>query len=386
MSQNQPANANQGVGVLAAIEDAWNAAAKQWNPDALTAIYTRNALFFGGRPDLYVGERRIHEYFSSYDGVIRSAVMKFRDQQVLRFGPDRFLAQGFCDFSFVLAGNQNTTSVLRTTLVLTKGDDGWKIEQYHAAPAPSAPPLGEGDTSSREEGLATIPGQDTSPHAAVEALQRLMSERFTCRAYRPDPVPEGVIRDIVNIARQTASWCNVQPWHVTIATSATMDAFRDALVEQARRNGEVDSDLPFPEEYWGVYADRRRETGYRLYDALGIERGDKERRANQGFENFRMFGAPHVAIVTVPAKLGPYAGVDCGGFINSFLLAARAHGVATTPQAAIARHAKFVRRFFEIGDERQMVCAISFGYADAEHPVNQFRTSRASVDEVMDIV
>lgn len=385
MNHDQSAYRTQGLAALGIVQDAWNAAAKQWNPSALTAVYTSDALFFGGRPDHFVGEDRIWKYFASYDGIILSARMSFKKQYFLHLGVDRFLAQGFCDFSFVLEGNKKTASVLRTTLVLVKKGEGWKIEQYHGAPAPSAPPLGESDTSAEGERPAANRSDQQTPSRA-ETLEHLMQERFTCRAYRTDSVPDYVIRDIVTVAAQTASWCNVQPWHLTVTSAETMKAFRDALVEHATQNQEVDSDIPFPEEYCGVYAERRRETGYRLYNALGIEREDREGRAKQGFENFRMFGAPHVAILTIPTELGPYAAVDCGGFINSFLLAAHAHGIATTPQAAIAKYAGFVRRFFGIGNERQMVCAISFGYADAEHPVNQFRTSRASIDEVMDIV
>jgi nitroreductase len=190
----------------------------------------------------------------------------------------------------------------------------------------------------------------------------------------------------VEIARKTASWCNVQPWHLLITSAETTQSFRDALVEHATHASGIDSDIPFPEEYRGDFAERRREAGYRLYEALGIGRSDKDRRVAQGFENFRMFGAPHVAIVTIPAELGPYAGVDCGAFIGSFLLAAHAHGVATTPQGALAQHARFVRSYFGIGDDRKMVCGIAFGYAKPDHPVNSFRTSRIPLDEVMRIV
>jgi nitroreductase len=144
-------------------------------------------------------------------------------------------------------------------------------------------------------------------------------------------VPDEVIASVVEIARKTASWCNVQPWQLLIASRETTERFRQALMEHAKQANGVDSDIPFPAEYRGAFADRRREAGYRLYEALGIDRSEKERRAAQGFENFRMFGAPHVAIVTIPAELGPYAGVDCGAFIGSFLLAAHAHGVSTTP-------------------------------------------------------
>jgi nitroreductase len=220
----------------------------------------------------------------------------------------------------------------------------------------------------------------------VDVLKRLALDRFTCRAYRPDPVPEAVIREIIEVSRQTASWCNVQPWQVVITSRESTEKFREALTEQARRFPGVDSDLEFPPEYRGIYKERRRETGYMLYAALGIERSDWERRQRQGFENFRMFGAPHVAIVTTPGEIGPYALVDCGAFIGTFLLAARAQGVATTPQAALARHSKFIRSCFGIGDEQKVVCGIAFGYADVEHPANSFRTTRAAPDELMRIV
>ena len=220
----------------------------------------------------------------------------------------------------------------------------------------------------------------------IETLRRLSSGRFTCRAYQPTPVRNDVIESIVEIASKSASWCNVQPWHLLITSAETTDHFRNALVQHAAQATEVDSDLPFPEEYRGQLAERRRDASYRLYEALGIDRGDKDGRAAQSFENFRMFGAPHVAIVTIPAELGPYAGVDCGAFIGSFLLAAHAHGVSTTPQAALARHAKFIRSYFGIGDERNMVCGISFGYTQPDHPVNNFRTSRVPLNEVMRMV
>lgn len=230
--------------------------------------------------------------------------------------------------------------------------------------------------------------QSTSSASAtdLEALRRLTSGRFTCRAYLPKPVPNEVIESIVEIAGKTASWCNTQPWHLLVASAQTTERFRAALMEHAAQTSGIDPDLPFPEEYRGAFAERRRDAGYRLYETLGIERGDKDRRAAQSFENFRLFGAPHVAIVTMPAELGPYAAVDCGAFIGAFLLAAHAHGVSTSPQAALAQHAKFIRAHFGIGDERLMVCGISFGYAQADHPVNGFRTGRAPQDQLMRIV
>lgn len=235
------------------------------------------------------------------------------------------------------------------------------------------------------ESTQTITAEELAAKAArdLEGLERLMAARFTCRAYRPETVPSDLIRAIAGLARRSASWCNVQPWQLVVTSGETTERFRQALTSHAATHTEVDSDLPFPPGYQGVYGQRRREAGLALYDTLGITREDSERRASQSFENFRLFGAPHVAILTIPDALGTYAAVDAGGFIASFLLAAQAHGVATTPQAALARHAGFIRRHFGIDEGQRMVCAISFGYADQAHPVNGFRTTRAAVDDFL---
>ncbi|WP_342706363.1 nitroreductase [Burkholderia arboris] len=224
------------------------------------------------------------------------------------------------------------------------------------------------------------------PIADAEAIDRLSSGRFTCRAYLPDAVPTDVIERIVDIAKRAASWCNVQPWHATVTPRDTTERFRSALVAHAAQHSGIDSDIPFPDEYRGVYGERRREVGYALYAALGIARSDRPARERQVAENFRLFGAPHVALLTIPAELGPYAALDCGAFVASFMLAARAHGVATTAQAALAHHARFIRRYFGIGDERKFVCGIGFGYADMTHPANAFRSSRVATADVMQMV
>ncbi|AQH04365.1 nitroreductase (plasmid) [Burkholderia sp. KK1] len=223
----------------------------------------------------------------------------------------------------------------------------------------------------------------TSHTFDLSALDRLTSGRSTCRAYQNKALDAGLIRSIVGMASRSASWCNVQPWQLVITeTPESTERFRNALMQRAQSQPEPESDLPFPPGYRGIYGERRRGAGIALYSSLGIGPKDNERSAEQAFRNYRMFDAPHVAIVTAPAELGPYALVDAGGFIASFLLAAYAHGVATTPQGALARHAHFVREYFGIPDTQHMICGISFGYAEPEHPVNRFRTTRAGVDDL----
>jgi nitroreductase len=103
----------------------------------------------------------------------------------------------------------------------------------------------------------------------------------------------------------------------------------------------------------------------------------------QMMRNYALFDAPHVAILHSPAELGPYGAMDTGGFVTAFTLAATALGIATIPQAAIAAYAPVVREHLNIGPDRLILCAISFGYADENAPVNQFRTTRATPEDII---
>ena len=215
-----------------------------------------------------------------------------------------------------------------------------------------------------------------APETDAEVLARLARSRFSCRGYRPDPVPDAVITRIFDTARHAASWCNTQPWHMIVTRPGTTEPFAEALYAEAQRATGIDSDVAFPAEYRGDFLARRRAAGFALYEAVGIQRGDNEGRRCQSLENFRFFGAPHVAILTTAGELGPYGLVDSGGYLANFLLAATANGVATIPQAAIAQHSTFIRNWFSIPEDRTVLCGVSFGYADPDHPANRFRTAR----------
>ena len=214
-------------------------------------------------------------------------------------------------------------------------------------------------------------------------LDELFDERWSCRGFLNTPVPEATIRAILTTAQKTASWCNSQAWQVTMVSGKTKEKLSHALLKHAAADGPGNPDIDFPREYRGVYLDRRRRSGFQLYEAMNIPRGDKERYRKQAWENFSFFGAPHVAIITSDEALGAYGAVDCGGYVSSFLLAATAHGVATIPQAALSWYAKIVKDILGIGSDRLMVCGISFGYPDRDHPANSYRTERASLDEVV---
>lgn len=217
---------------------------------------------------------------------------------------------------------------------------------------------------------------------STNAFERLLKERYSCRAFLQRQVDKSTITRMLEIAQRTPSWCNSQPWKVVITGGVGTERFRNAIYEYAAGR-KSEPDFAFPREYRGVYQERRRESGFQLYESVGIARGDRDASAQQAMENFRLFGAPHAMIVTTDEALGVYGVLDCGAWVNNFMLAARSLGVASIAQASLAAHPNFMRSYFGLPTDRLIVCGMSFGYEDAAHPVNHFRTSRAAIDGVV---
>lgn len=209
-----------------------------------------------------------------------------------------------------------------------------------------------------------------------DTLRTLLDERWTCRQFLPEPVARETVDDLLALAQRTPSWCNTQPWQVSVTTGAATDRFRKELLAHAETSP-IATDFEFPGQYAGVYKDRRRETGLQLYQSVGIAKGEHEKTLRQMLRNFELFDAPHVAIVTSEADLGVYGAVDCGLWLQNFLLGAQALGLGAAPQAALASYSPFIREFFGLPDHRKVVFGISFGHPDRDHPVNGFRTHRA---------
>ncbi|CAB3846597.1 nitroreductase [Achromobacter piechaudii] len=230
--------------------------------------------------------------------------------------------------------------------------------------------------------------QDDATHPDA-ALHALLLARHSCRAFLPKPVPRAVIERILTLAQRTASWCNCQPWRVSITEGAGTDCLRDALRARAEQAGQAPGfapDFPFPREYRNEYLARRRESGFQLYGAVGVARGDRDAYRRQEMRNFQLFDAPHVAVITTDEALGEYGAMDCGGYVANFLLAAQANGVATVAQASLAMYPEVLRDVLGMGPDRRVVCGISFGYADTSHPANSYRTRRADLSETVNWV
>ncbi|MBC00086.1 MAG: nitroreductase family protein [Rhodobacteraceae bacterium] len=210
-----------------------------------------------------------------------------------------------------------------------------------------------------------------------------LDSRFSCRAFLSRPVPEQVVRDILQAASRAPSGGNLQPWHVHALAGDPLqrlvEAVRERMSEMPR--GEPGEYRVYPPDLKEPYASRRFRAGEDLYATIGVAREDKAARGRQFRRNFELFGAPVGLFVYLDRTMGPSQWADCGMFLQSVMLAARAHGLHSCAQEAWAQWHSLVADHLTPPGEHMLFCAVALGYADETAPINGLRTERAAVDE-----
>jgi nitroreductase len=225
-------------------------------------------------------------------------------------------------------------------------------------------------------------GNDAEYLEELNGVDRAIASRFSARAFLPDPVPQTLIRRILDVARWAPSGSNMQPWRVYVATGAVRDAVEKDILDSffAGESGHERDFKYYPDSFFEPYIGRRRACGIGLYQTLGIAKGETEKIQQARARNFRFFDAPVGLFFTLHRDLQTGSWLDLGMFLQSIMVSARGHGLHSCPQAAFATYHKVIRPILSIPDDQILACGMSLGYADPDAVVNGFRPEREPVD------
>jgi nitroreductase len=217
--------------------------------------------------------------------------------------------------------------------------------------------------------------------SGIDALDAIAGRR-SVRAFLPEPVARETVERILNIAARAPSGTNMQPWRAHVLAGAARDRLCAAvLASHEARAGSTPEYRYYPETFFEPYLSRRRKVGWDMYSLLGIDRGQGERMHAQHGRNFVFFDAPVGIIFTIDRRLEIGSWLDYGMFLQNVMIAARAFGLETCPQAAFASHHPVVRRALALPEEETVVCGMAIGREDTSAPINALRTERAPARE-----
>ena len=209
-----------------------------------------------------------------------------------------------------------------------------------------------------------------------------IESRYSCRAFRPDPVPLATVREILERAARAPSGGNLQPWIVHAVAGERLEALKASVrarPELLPRGEGAEYDI-YPTDLKEPYRTRRFQVGELLYRSIGVPREDRPGRIRQYARNFEFFGAPVGLFFSIDRTMGPPQWSDLGGYLQSVMALARAHGLHTCGQEAWTHWHKTLGPFLGLPPEYLLFCGMALGYADDEAPINQWRAPREPLD------
>lgn len=221
---------------------------------------------------------------------------------------------------------------------------------------------------------------DATAAESTALVDAAITSRHSIRAYLPTPVPRATIEGILAVASRAPSGTNTQPWKVHVMTgdaktglSKKIRAAFDDPAERARHGAEY---AYFPTQWQAPFIERRRKVGWDLYTLLGIGKTDEQRMHEQHARDYDFVGAPVGLIFTIDRVLQRGSWLDYGMFLQSVMIAARARGLDTCPQAAFTQFHRLIAAHLQLPDTEMVVCGMSLGYADPAAVENSLVTQR----------
>lgn len=206
-------------------------------------------------------------------------------------------------------------------------------------------------------------------------VSHALRARRSVRAFLPAVPPGALVQTLLQEAAQAASGGNLQPWRVVALTGEPLRALLAAVAQT--QPGEDESLQSYPPNLWEPYRTRRFANGEDLYRTLGIPREDKAARLKQLAKNAEFFGAPVGIFVCVDERMGMPQWADLGIYLQSLMLLAVQHGLATCAQGFWRRYTAVVQQQLDLPEGYRVAVGVALGYEDLTAPINTLRTPRA---------
>jgi nitroreductase len=211
----------------------------------------------------------------------------------------------------------------------------------------------------------------------MELIEGIESRR-SCRAYKPDPVPEEMVRKILETAKWSPSFSDSQPWEVAVVTGKKRDELIEVLAGLTEAGKPPNQDIPVPTAWPPEVAERMKEHHAHHSGYLGRESGAGR---PPGRRRPDFYGAPCAVFLFMDMTLTEWSVFDMGLFAQSIVLAAHSCGVGSCLQATMVRYPDAIKKFLGIPETKKLILGISLGYPDTESPEYGYKSERIDLDD-----
>ncbi len=209
--------------------------------------------------------------------------------------------------------------------------------------------------------------------------------RRSIRAYKPQPVPHHVIREVLDEARWAPSWRNTQAWNVWVLTGEALQRFKDGFKAAVAANMPPAPDLSATATDDWPAACSARTTSLMAERAATLKAAGQAADPAAALERMSdLFGAPCLLVFGFEDCLAEaYASYDTGSLVQNVCLAAHDKGLGTCIVATVIRYPELLREQLPGARDKRFIVAVTLGYPDPAHAANAFERSRAPLDEIV---
>lgn len=214
----------------------------------------------------------------------------------------------------------------------------------------------------------------------IEAIRT----RKSIRDFTADPVPQHILRKIIEVAVRAPSAENSQPWEFTIVAGDILDTIRKANIEKLKSRALPHPDLAaegLPRD--SVYRRRQIEIAKQLFGLMDIPREDLEKRDRWMELGFRYFNAPAAIIISVDRSLSyPRPIFDIGSATQNICLAALNYGLGTCIANQGITYPEVLHEFAKIPESKRIIISIAIGYPNWDFPANKVVSDREPIENI----
>ena len=217
-------------------------------------------------------------------------------------------------------------------------------------------------------------------------LREAFKTRKSIRGFKPTPVPDEVITDILDFARLSPSSTNSQSWEFVVLTGKSLEIAKATNVEQTLARAGMSSDVPV-QLYVGQYRERQVALAKMVYGLMHIARDDQEGRMQWHLKGMRFFDAPAVILICLDESVynrnnqAPL--FDAGIVTQSIVLLALEHGLGTCIQGASVQYSEALKRALDIPLSKRLIVSVAVGYPDWDFPANAVKSEREPLERLM---
>lgn len=209
-------------------------------------------------------------------------------------------------------------------------------------------------------------------------LLKVIQERKSIRAYKPDPIPRERIEEILRLTILAPSAINLQPWELIVVTGEEKERLSRTLIKAYKEKqiacspGNV---KPLPKTY-GKRGAKTLALMKPFFEEMGV---DINQYINEG--SCRFYGAPAAILFCLDDSFPKARMVDVGLALGYLALTAHEFGLGTCPIGLISAYEDEIKDLLNIPENKNVVIGVALGCPDWDVPVNRFKSQRDDLEK-----